>query len=209
MNYKDIQKEEARTWLIDDPVIRKEKAMREWIRYPLLKKQMGLDYLDTSDMVVYDIGCGPLGGVSSVLNAKRIVRFDPLISKYEKYFPQVGAYTRNAEDIKEELNQADLIIVTNAMDHFEFPEVFLLNIVKHMKPGAYFTHFHAINNAISHPHPAHEHNVNPELLHRFLDKDFETCWYMDFQHDALTYGWMKQPAFCGLYRKVTGYGDRK
>ena len=205
MKYQDIQKEEAKTWLIDDPIVRKEKAMREWIRYPLLKKQMGLDYLDTSDMVVFDIGCGPLGGVSSVVNSKNTIRFDPLINEYKKYFPQTHDSNMQAEDIKESLSEADLIIVTNAMDHFENPDKFMHDLVIHMKPGAYFTHFHAINNAVSHPHPAHEHNINPELINSYLKYDFETCWYMDFQHDGLTYGWMKQPAFCGLYRKVTGY----
>lgn len=206
MKYEDIQKEELKTWNIEDPIIRKDKAQRETIRYPLLKKQMGLNYLDTSDMLVMDIGCGPLGGVSSVINAKTIFRIDPLNDKYKKYFIQNNPISEQAEIIDENLADADLIIVTNAMDHFEDPEHFLEDLCEYMKPGAYFAHFHAINNAISHPHEAHVHNINPEMFREYLSDDFETCWYMDYQSDGLTYAWLKQPAFCGLYRKTTGYG---
>ena len=205
MTYEQIQKEEAATWLIDEPKARKEKAMREWIRYPLLKKQMGLDYLDTSDMVVFDIGCGPLGGVSTVLNCKQRVGIDPLAKEYGKYFNAQGMWDLQAEELGDKLHDADLIIVTNAMDHFQYPLAFLDGLGKYMKSSAYFAHFHAIDNAISHPHKAHEHNLNPQIFKEYLDRDFETCWYMDFQNDGITYAWLKQPAFCGLYRKVTGY----
>lgn len=61
MNYAQIQKEELRTWEPTDPAIFRDKAIREVIRYPLLKKQMGLNHLDTSWMTVFDVGCGPLG----------------------------------------------------------------------------------------------------------------------------------------------------
>ena len=205
MNYKEIQAEEARTWLIEDPKQRKEKAMREWIRYPLIKKQMGLDYLDTSDMEVWDLGAGPLGGVSSILNCKIAHRFDPLTPEYKKYFPCVNYHEDQAEELERKLGIPDLVIVTNALDHFEDPEKFLRDLVTYMKPSGYFAHLHAIDNAITHPHPAHVHNVNPELLRKYLEPVFETCWYADFQHDNLVYGWRKQPAFSGLYRKVTGY----
>jgi hypothetical protein len=47
--------------------------------------------------------------------------------------------------------------------------------------------------------------VNPQLFHEILGADFETVWYLDYVHDGLTYGWRKQKAFSGLYRKVTGY----
>jgi len=208
MNYKEIQQEEAATWLIEDEKLRREKAMRESIRYPLLKKQMGLDYLDTSEMEVWDIGAGPLGGVSSVLNCKIAYRFDPLTPDYKKYFPCIGYRDDPAEKLGDRLATPDLVIVTNALDHFEYPEKFLQDLVDYMKPSGYFAHLHAIDNAISHPHPAHVHNVNPELFRRYLEPVFETCWYTDFQHDGLVYGWKRQPAFSGLYRKVTGYGKR-
>lgn len=203
-NFEDTQKAELDSWFSDDPQVNRDKRLREVIRYPLLKKQMGLDYLDTNEMTVYDIGVGPFGGVSSVINAKTVVRFDPLIEEYEKYFPQTFAVAKKAEEI--DLSTPDLIIITNALDHFENPEGFLTNLVSEMKPGAFFAHLHAIDNAYSHPHEAHAHNVNSELIKFYLDKDFELVWNMDYAHDNLTYGWRKQPAFSQLWRKVTGYG---
>lgn len=205
-NFKHTQEEEARTWLIEDEVIRNDKAQRETIRYPLIKKQMGLSYLDTSKMIVWDIGAGPLGGVSSIINCKEAVRFEPLVDEYKRYYPLINYFDKKGEDLEEQLRLADLIIVTNALDHFEDPEKFLQDLAQYMKPGAYFAHLHAINNAITHPHEAHAHNINPEMFKEYLSDDFECVWYQDFQNDGLTYGWRRQPAFSGLYRKVTGYG---
>lgn len=200
MSFRDTQHEELKSWLPDP-----DKVQREVIRYPLLKKQMGLNFLDTSKMEVWDIGCGPLGGVSGVLNARKIVRIDPLGKDYAQHYPQNNMVSEKAEDLRERLIVPNLIIITNALDHFEDPKQFLSDLVKYMKPGAYFAHVHAINNAYSHPHEAHAHNVNPELFKEYLSKDFEQVWGLTYQEDALTYGWRFQPAFSGLYRKVSGY----
>ncbi len=205
IDFKHTQEEEAKTWLIEDEEVRNDKASREVIRYPLLKKQMGLNYLDTSKMVVWDIGAGPLGGVSSVINCLKAVRLEPLTDEYSKFYPLNNYKSAKAEDLKEALGLPELIIITNALDHFEDPEGFLADLAKYMKPGAYFAHLHAINNAITHPHDAHAHNVNPEIFKWHLENDFECVWYEDYLNDGLTYGWRKQPAFSGLYRKVTGY----
>lgn len=205
MNFKATQHAEADSWLIDDEQVRFDKASRERIRYPLLKKQMGLNYLDVTDMVVADIGAGPLGGVSSILRCKKAVCIEPLTNEYRKYYPCWNYEHKKAEDLKQDLAQYDLIIITNALDHFEDPEQFLQDMVKYMKPGAYFAHLHAINNAFSHPHEAHAHNVNPQMFQHYLSTDFETVWYMDYYQDGLSYGWRHQRAFSGLYRKVTGY----
>lgn len=203
MKYKQIQKEEAKTWVLENSEEFNDKKQREIIRYPLLAKQMGLNYLDTSNMTVYDIGAGPFGGVSSVLNCKGVTRFDPLTEEYKK-IADTSTYSSNqAEEV--DYRHADLVIATNSIDHFEHPFEFLETLVDTMKPGAYFAHFHAINNAITHPHPAHVHNINPELLRAYLSDSFEEVWYLDYLSDNLTYGWRKQPAFAGLYRKVVGY----
>jgi 2-polyprenyl-3-methyl-5-hydroxy-6-metoxy-1,4-benzoquinol methylase len=206
MNYKKIQEMEAKSWRPESPEIFRDKSIREVIRYPLLKKQMGLEHLDTSWMEVWDIGCGPLGGVSTVVNCKKVVRVDPLRNEYAKDYTVYGEWLDDeAEELNEKLGKADLIIITNAMDHFKDPTHFLKDLVKYMKPGAFLAHFHAVNNAYTHKHPAHEHNLNPEIFKEHLSKDFEVCWYLDNKNDGLTYGWLKQPAFCGLYRKTTGY----
>ncbi len=200
MNFKQTQKIELESWLPNP-----DKIQRERIRYPLLKKQMGLNYLDTSNMEIWDIGCGPLGGVSSIMQAKKIVRIDPLGKEYTKYYPQYNMRAIKAEELTKSLIIPDLIICTNCIDHFDKPEIFLANLAKYTKSGAYIASLHAINNAYTHKHKAHVHNLNPEMIHEYLNKDFEFVWELDYQHDNLVYGWKKQPAHAFLARKVTEY----
>jgi 2-polyprenyl-3-methyl-5-hydroxy-6-metoxy-1,4-benzoquinol methylase len=204
-NFDKTQKSELDSWFSDDSQINRDKRIREIIRYPLLRKQMGLDALDTSDMHVYDIGCGPFGGVSTVLKSRLTTRIDPLIDEYKKNYPIYNGLSKKAEDIQGDLKFADLIIITNALDHFDRPQEFLRQLYTFMKPGAYVAMIHAIDNAYSHPHEAHAHNVNPEVIHEYLDKDFEFVWELDYAHDKLVYGWRKQPAHAFLARKVSGY----
>jgi SAM-dependent methyltransferase len=203
--FEHTQHAEAESWLIEDEKVRNDKASRETIRYPLLKKQMGLNFLDTSKMTVLDLGCGPTGGVSTIIPCKKVVRIDPLMDEYKKYYPIQGDALKGEDLTAIDLEDIDLIICTNCIDHFDNPSIFLGNLGGRMKPGAYFAHVHAIDNAITHKHEAHAHNVNPELFRQMLSEDFECVWYMDYLNDGLTYGWRKQPAFSGLYRKVTGY----
>lgn len=208
--YAEVQKSEAMTWCIEDPVVRAEKFQREIIRYPFMAKQMGLDMLDTSNMIIWDIGGGPLG-LSSILPCKRRVVIDPLADEYGKYFDTTFHVKGQGEELKEQLSLPDLVIVTNALDHFEKPLRFLEDLVKYGKSGMYFAHGHAINNAITHPHEAHEHNINPEVMETYLASDFELCWSYDWKHNGARYGWMQyrgrcgQPAFYQLWRKTTGY----
>jgi hypothetical protein len=201
--YEEIQQEESKTWLLEDPKIFADKKQREVVRYPLLAKQMGLNVLDTSNMEIVDVGAGPFLGVSSVLNAKNVLRVDPLKEDYGKIADVTSYDSTQAEQF--DYQNADLVIATNCIDHFEYPHKFMMQLIETMKSGAYFAHFHAIDNAVTHPHPAHVHNINPEWLRSYLKDDFEEVWYMDYQNDGITYAWRKQPAFCGLYRKVTGY----
>lgn len=200
-NFDKTQKAELNSWFSSDPKVNHDKRIREVIRYPLLKKQMGLDYLDTSEMHVFDIGCGPFGGVSTIINAKIVTRIDPLINEYKKYYPIHNGLSKKAEDLQDDLRLADLIIITNALDHFDRPYEFLTHLRTFMKPGAFFAHLHAENNNYSHPHEAHPHGVNPEMFNEVLYDNFELVWNLQ----NITYGWKKQKAFSGLYRKTTGY----
>lgn len=209
MDYEQTQKEEAKTWLIEDPKVFQDKKQRETARYPMMAKQMGLNFIDTSNMVVADVGCGPFGGVSSIVPFKRRVPIDPLAVEYAS-IGEKSIMPVKAEEI--DYSDFDLVITTNCVDHFEYPAKFYQQLVKTMKPGAYYAHFHAIDNATTHPHPAHKWNIDPEEVHLWLDSDFETVW--ELKYPEVRYGWVKyngkvgQPAFCGLFRKTTGYASK-
>jgi SAM-dependent methyltransferase len=207
MSFKDTQIEEAKTWVVDDPKVFEDKKQREVVRYPLLKKQMGLNYLDTTNMYVADVGAGPFGGVSSVLNCRMAIRVEPLMHEYAKIADVQTYVDTKAEEF--DYGDVDLVISTNAIDHFEDPSKFFNRLLRTLPSGGYFAHYHAINNAFSHPHHAHEHNINPEFVKNFLWDSFELVWNLDYQNDGLVYGWRKQPAFAQLWRKVTGYDGKK
>jgi 2-polyprenyl-3-methyl-5-hydroxy-6-metoxy-1,4-benzoquinol methylase len=200
-NFDHTQEEELKSWLIEDPLIREDKAQRERIRYPYLKKQMGIDTLDTSKMLVWDIGGGPLGGVSSILKCRQSFVIDPLADEYKKYYPLWNGIAQKAEDLKEKLAAPDLIIITNALDHFDNPIQFLKDLNEYTKYSVYIAMLHAENNAFTHPHEAHQHNVNPEMIRQYLT-NFEVVWEMNYLRDGLTYGWRRQPAHSQLLRKV-------
>lgn len=200
-DYSAVQKSEAESWLSPDTSI-EEKLQRETIRYPMMIKQMGLNYLDTSKMYVMDIGASCTGGISSILPSKKRVCVDPLKDEYAKIVDVSCFLGLKAEELKEKLSEPDLIIVTNALDHFENPHQFLSDVVTYMKGGAYFAHFHAISNHISHPHEAHQWGVTPQMMKEYLWEDFELVWNLDYENDKLVYGWRKQNAFAQLWRKT-------
>jgi SAM-dependent methyltransferase len=206
--YEQIQEEELKTWNIPDEAVRREKLQRETCRYPYMAKQMGLFTIDTSSMDIVDVGGGPVG-LSSILPCKSRVVVDPLADDYGNYFPNTFHKRGSGEELPFADKSVDLVIITNALDHCERPPSVLTEVTRVLKAGGFLAHYHAINNAQTHPHPAHEWNLNPEWLHRWVDDEFETVWEMAYPD--VRYGWVKyngkvgQPAFCGLYRKVTGY----
>ena len=200
--------EEAETWCIKDDNVRHDKIQRETARYPYLIKNMGLSAIDTSPMVIVDIGGGPVGVSHALPSRKRIV-IDPLTDEYREYFPCTNHIKGFGESLPFNDNSIDLVIITNALDHTQNPAEVIKEVKRVLKPGGYFSHYHAINNAITHKHAAHQMNVNPEWMHEELDTDFETVW--ELKYPEIRYGWHEyngkigQPAFCGLFRKVTGY----
>lgn len=201
-----LQTIEEGTWNLSDPVARKEKEMREKARYPMMAKQMGLTgrnaCIDTSDMLVWDIGAGPCQGISSVIPCRSRLCIDPNKDAYAKYYNVANYSSIKAEDLKEQLGSPDLIISTNCIDHFQSPIGFLQDLSTYMHYGAYFCHFHAIDNALQHIHDAHQFNLNEEMVNNVLRDNFELVWQMNYRDDGLVYGWLAEKSFCQLWRRV-------
>lgn len=204
--FEKLQEIEAGTWNLEDPIARKEKAMRETARYPMMAKQMGLygtkACIDTTDMLIYEIGAGPLQGVSSILPCKKRICYDPNREAYSKYYNVSNYSSIAAEDMDFILSQPDLIISTNCIDHFKDPIEFLQDLNKYMKYGSYFAHFHAIDNAIQHVHEAHKFNLNEEIMNQEMRDNFELVWQLNYKEDGLVYGWLKEKSFCQLWRRI-------
>jgi SAM-dependent methyltransferase len=209
MDYSDQLLEEVKTWNIEDEEKRHEKIQRETIRHHKLIKDLLLDKLDTSRMFVLEIGGGPIP-VSDLLEFKYRKVFDPCTNEYRKYWPCRDHVAMKAEELRAQ-NAWDLVICTNALDHVENVEQVLVNIEYGLKPGGFAAIMCAENNALTNPHPCHEHNLTVRDIHEAFDKNFETVWELTYEKDNYRYGWVEyqgkrgQPAFAILLRKCSGY----
>lgn len=200
------QAEEARTWLLTEEQEFKNKINRETARYPLMIKQMGLNNIHTVDMVILDIGGGPVG-LSHYLPAKKRIILDPLTNEYKKMYPCNSHIVGVGEAIPFNDASIDLVIITNALDHCNDPVKVLQEITRVLKPYSGWLAIHsAINNAITNAHPAHKININPAWLHEFTDDKYETVWELEYPEVKYSFklfnGKIGQPAFTFLGRKA-------
>lgn len=209
MKYEDTLKEEVKTWCIEDSLSREEKIRRETIRHPKLIKDLLLDKLDTHNMVIAEVGGGPIP-LSEELQFDSRVVYDPNSDEYKKYWPCPDHIAMKAEDIVLK-HFYDLIICTNALDHVEKPGLALMQMDHALMPGGFLAIMCAENNALTNPHPCHVHNLTAKWVHSKLDLRFETVWELNYAKDGYRYGWASyegkvgQPAFAWLGRKVIGY----
>jgi len=197
---------------MDDPERQAEKLRRERMRHYGMAKALLLDKLDTSNMCVLEIGGGPLP-LSDILPFKSRIVIDPLSAEYRKIAPcpdHVGQY---AEQFvwEEPLEKFDLAIATNSLDHVQSPLAAAMRIQDAMKPGGYVAILCAENNALTHPHEAHEHNLTADIVESWFCRDYETVWKLTYAADGFRYGWVEhngrrgQPAFALLMRRCTGF----
>lgn len=207
--YADQLQAEVDSWLIPDERARAEKFRRERIRHHKLIRDLLLHELGTHDMDVLEVGGGPMP-VSDLLAFRSRVVVDPLTPDYASVVACPDHVDMKGEEMTYR-QRFDLAISTNSLDHVELPQVVVNNIAAALRPGGYFAVACAEDNALTNPHPAHEHNLSAALLHRWLDAEFETVWELTFRQHGFRYGWVKyqgrrgQPAFALLFRKASGY----
>lgn len=202
---------EVGTWCIADENDRHEKIQRERIRHHKLVKDLLLDQLDTHMMHIAEIGGGPFP-VSDLIPFKSRVVYDPCTEDYSKYFPCPDHHALKIEDASDhDHEEFDLVIATNSLDHVEDPNYAIAVMDSLLSSGGFMAIMCAENNALTNPHPCHEHNLSPTIIHQLLDKYYETVWELTFPKDGYRYGWVEyqgkrgQPAFALLMRKCTGY----
>jgi SAM-dependent methyltransferase len=209
MDYKDTLAAEVQTWLIPDETKRREKFRRERIRHYKLIKDLLLDKLGTEEMSILEVGGGPMP-VSDLLRFRKRVVIDPLADEYKKVLP-CPDHVALAIEKCEPRPMYDLVISTNALDHVEQPALALEIMAECLNTGGYLAIACAENNALTHPHPAHKHNITADWVHRRVDCSYETVWELTYAKDGYRYGWVEyegrrgQPAFAILLRKCTGY----
>lgn len=210
MRYEEQLEAEVATWCIEDADARREKMQRERIRHPKLIRDLLLDQLDTAPMSILEVGGGP-EPLSDLLPFRGRTVVDPNTDAYRRYFPVSHHVPLRGEEMPF-IDEFDLAICTNALDHVEIPAVVVRKMDSALKPGGYMAIMCAENNAITNPHPCHALNLTAKDIHEWLDSTFETVWELTYEQHGYRYGWVSyhgkrgQPAFALLMRKCVGYG---
>jgi len=210
LTWEEAQVAELDSWLIEDPEKRREKIEREVARYPKMRKEMGLGLIDLSNKNVLEIGGGPIGIIADLHCGKKTI-LEPLTEDYKKYWPCPYHLDGVGEAIPFKNGEIDLVVITNALDHCQTPEIVVHEIKRVLRAGGWLAVHNAIDLAAIHPHPAHIKNLDEFWFHNLIDFDFETVH--ELCYPKIRYGWVKspydgkvgQPCWAGLYRKVTGY----
>ncbi len=200
---------ELNSWDVKDPEVKKLKLEREWVRYKGLLEALGINDLSyLKDKEILDVGCGPMGGLLQLVEAKSKTTLDPLNDEYLKRFPEFynpNIFYNNGygENMPFEDNIFDLVISTNAFDHAEDPKQVLREMSRVIKPGGYIAMIFCLNLSKIHPHPSHINSINEELFRSWVDDKYETI-----KHEVISYGWVKykgkvgQPALAWLGRST-------
>lgn len=209
MNHKDTLIAEAESWVLDDPHIQADKLQRERIRHYGLVKALLLDKLNTGQMDVLEIGGGPLP-VSDLIPFKHRIVAEPLTDEYRQLAPCLDHRDLKGEEILF-AEAFDLVIATNSLDHVESPRTVVNRVTLALRPGGFLAILCAENNALTHKHPAHAHNLTADLIKRWTARDFEVVHELTYLKDGFRYGHIfyegrrGQPAFALLLRKCSGY----
>ncbi len=203
-------KVEFATWNLVDSVKLNEKLQREWIRYPKLIEDMGLDYLAMEEWTVVDLGCGPMT-MLGLLDIKRGIAVDPLIDDYSNIVVRNHRFEYLESIDMVEDSSVNLVICSNALDHMLNPVEVISEVNRVLVAGGYFAVVCCKDNAMMNPSPAHELNIDYELFRDWVDVSLETVHELTYETDGYRHGWVDykgkvgQPAWAWLGRKVGGY----
>jgi len=210
LTWEDAQKAEKSSWLIEDPIKRREKVEREIARFPRIREQMGFHLIDLADKFVLEIGGGPIGIIADLHCGEKMI-LDPLTEDFKRFWPCPYHIEGVGEAIPFRDGEVDVVVISNTLDHCQRPEVVLEEAGRVLRAGGWLAIYSCINLAAIHSHPAHRLNLDEWWFHNIIDEEFETVHELTFARDKLRYGWVLfegrrgQPAWAGLYRKTTGY----
>jgi len=210
LTWEDAQEAEKSSWLIKNPIKRKEKVEREIARFPRIRKQMGLHLIDLMDKFVLEIGGGPIGIIADLHCGKKVI-LDPLTEDFKRFWPCPYHIEGVGEAIPFKGGEVDVVVISNTLDHCQRPENVLEEAERVLRAGGWLAVHSCINLAAVHPHPAHRLSLDEWWFHNIIDEEFETVHELTFARNGLRYGWVSfegrvsQPAWAGLYRKVVGY----
>lgn len=157
---------------------------------------------------IVDVGCGPSPILEQIEGNFLGIGVDPLIPEYAKYH-NIWAWQKTlplvctAESIRLPSVTVHHVICTNSLDHFQDPRQALAEMIRILRPGGTLWLSFCIENASKgHPHPAHKIDLTPQDVMEWTTNVLE-CE----RGEIIEYGWRKQPAWLGIYRKLALRGE--
>ena len=208
--WRNAQVAELASWAIADEKKRIEKIEREVVRYPRMRKEMGLDLIDLTTKRVLEIGGGPVGVIASIPCLYKVV-VEPLTNDYRKFWPCPYHISGVGEELPFKNGTFDVVVITNALDHCNDPARVLKESLRVLRPGGYLAIYNCLWLKYIHKGDYHQISLDEDFFHNHLSDDFEIVHELSWSKDRLRYGWVKyegkvgQPAIALLARKVTGY----
>lgn len=130
-----------------------------------------------ADRVCLDIGCGPMGSLCWLRNARLAIGLDPLADAYMKF----GIEHHNmlylaapAEKIPLPSHYVDVVFSMNSLDHVDCPASVCAEIRRVLKPGGFF--IASINLDVP-PTVEEPFTITEEFLEKQLFKGWEGQFY--------------------------------
>lgn len=118
--------------------------------------------------VCLDIGCGPMGSLNWLTNARAAIGLDPLAEQYTRFgidrHPMIYLSSR-AEEIPLVTGYVDVVFSMNSLDHVDNVRWACAEIRRVLKPGG---HFIGSLNLDELPAPTEPCPLTEPLLHRHL-----------------------------------------
>lgn len=138
----------------------------------------GLDDVDFfDDRICLDIGCGPMGSLTWLPNAKAAIGLDPLAGSYMEF--DIASHDMlylqaHAEMIPLPDDYADVVFSMNSLDHVDRLAAACREIRRVLKPGGHFMGSLNLNEPVT---PTEPWVLTEDLLSEILFQDWEAEFY--------------------------------
>lgn len=94
-----------------------------------------------NNLTCVDVGCGPMGSLTWLTNAKERIGIGPLANEYKEFGIEnhdMLYIKANAEEMPLPDSYVDVVFSMNSLDHVDSPKKACAEIRRILKPGAYF-----------------------------------------------------------------------
>lgn len=164
----------------------REKELKYWMYTGIEKgsrfyenylKKFGIEKNTYMHQAVCDFGCGPFGGIFSVLNTWEKYPIDILADDYNKWNYSstiIGKFNGRCTNMPS--GRIDVVFCCNTIDHTRYPK-FIINEIHRLLKNNGILYFHVHLRDHCNPTELHPIHWNFPLFHHMFEKKFRIIWY--------------------------------